>query len=349
MRRRVAVVGGGIAGLAVAARLDPSRFDVTVYEATPHRAAGGSALGIWPSAARALRTLGIFEQVRATGWYVRGGAVRDLHGRRPIRTRGVALLMVDRAALLAALESAVPAAVRRVTARVTEPDWLDAGLVVGADGVGSQVRALVRGRSGQSEDRRATPWIALRGLVAGSPRPEHVGEYWGPGRLFGIAPVGGMRTYWFSAQASRLGGEPLDPAEVVDEARALFADAAPAIRDLLAVAGPEVLANRLWVAPPMARYARGRYVVIGDAAHAMTPNLGRGACEALLDGVSLASTLDRGGSLVGWQARRVPPTQTARIASELLMRVALRQRRAADPCRSSEPATLRRSGRSRAP
>ena len=76
--------------------------------------------------------------------------------------------------------------------------------------------------------------------------------------MFGIAPVGGTRTYWFSAQASRLGGEPLDPAEVVDEARTLFADAAPAIRDLLAVAGPEVLANRLWVAPPMARYARGR-------------------------------------------------------------------------------------------
>ena len=76
----------------------------------------------------------------------------------------------------------------------------------------------------------------------------------------------------------------------------------------------------------MRRYVRGRYAVIGDAAHAMTPNLGRGACEAIIDAVTLAAAMER-GTVATWQARRVPLTQGYRVASGALMRLALQDLR----------------------
>lgn len=51
----MSIVGGGIAGLTLAAALDPERFEVTVYEAQLERAGFGGALTIWPDAQRALR------------------------------------------------------------------------------------------------------------------------------------------------------------------------------------------------------------------------------------------------------------------------------------------------------
>ena len=342
MKRRVAVVGGGIAGLAAAAGLDRHRFDVTVYEASPERADRGSALGMWPSARRALASIGALDGVLAAGWQINGGAIRDLNGTVLVRAPGVDLLMVDRATLLRELEAALPESVHRVSANVTDPSALEADVVIGADGVRSRVRPLVLAGSGE---RRRTPWVALRGLSDGRPDPDQIGEYWGPGRLFGIAPLGDDRCYWFSAHRSALGPDPLDPGRAIEEAARVFAEAAPAIRERLADADQTTLANRLWVAPAMARYAAGRYVVIGDAAHAMAPNLGRGACEAIVDGVSLAETLNRGGRLLGWQARRVPATQAARVASDLMMRLALSSR--LQPARDAALTALGRARRHR--
>lgn len=203
---------------------------------------------------------------------------------------------------------------------------LGVDLVVGADGVRSVVRGLVHPAAAE---RRETPYVVLRGMTA-TPLPAGAaGEYWGRDRLAGLVPLG-EGAYWFTTHRSAdPGTEPLDPAHVLAGVRARFADAAPAVREVLGRSDPaEVIATRLWVVRPMPRYARGRYVVVGDAAHAMTPNLGRGACDAIVDAVTLARALDgwtgeAPPSLRRWQARRLPVTQAARQASGGLMRLAL--------------------------
>lgn len=347
---RVAVVGGGIAGLTLAAALDPRRHEVTLFEEQPERAGSGAALALWPSAVRALDRIGVQiggqigqdEGEGATEVVVASAALFDLRtGDRligaprrlprglpgPLSRRAGALTLVPRPTLLAALEDAVPDSVRRVHRAVTDPTTLDADLVVGADGVRSRVRALVHP---PAAERRATPWLALRGIHPEPPLPGTVGEYWGPGGLAGITPLG-AGTYWFTTHRSTLGPEPLDVREALAEAREHFADAAPAVRERLAAAltarlaagAPPTLATRLWLTPPLPRYARDRYVVIGDAAHATTPNLGRGAVDGILDAASLADTLNRGAGLAAWQLRRLPTTQAARTLAPLVMRLAL--------------------------
>ncbi|WP_131105656.1 FAD-dependent monooxygenase [Ornithinimicrobium sufpigmenti] len=361
---RVAIVGGGIAGLTLAAALDLRRHEVTLFEEQPQRADAGAALALWPSAVRALDRIGVQigqdEGDGVTEVALPSAALFDLRTgdrlvgvprRLPdhLSRRAGALALVPRPTLLAALEDAVPDSVRRVHRAVTDPTTLDADLVVGADGVRSRVRALVHP---PAAERRATPWLALRGIHPEPPLPGTVGEYWGPGGLAGITPLG-AGTYWFTTHRSTLGPEPLDVREALTEARERFADAAPAVRETLAAAltteltaeltteltaelttgltaaGPHTLATRLWLTPPMPRYARDRYVVIGDAAHATTPNLGRGAVDGILDAASLADTLNRGAGLGAWQLRRLPATQAVRTLAPLVMRLALSETAAA--------------------
>ncbi len=316
--RRVAVVGGGVAGLALAAAL-PASVEVVVHEAQPERARWGSALLLGSWARPALHRLGVLDAVVRAGSPVGPGRLFALGGTPLTRTHDLHLLAVPRPALLEALAAAVPPTVRVVHEEVTDPASLDGDVVVGADGVRSRVRGLVD--PGRAE-RVETPWVALRGRLAAPPRHGTVGEYWGPGLLVGLVPSPGGG-YWFTAHASALGPEPLDVAAVLAEARGLATGSAEAVRTTLDGPTAGLTTTRLWVAPPMSRYVSGRYVVLGDAAHAMTPNLGRGAGEALVDAVTLAERLTGGGSLAGWQARRLPATQAARVASGAVMGAAL--------------------------
>jgi len=319
---RVVVVGGGIGGLALAAALDTARFEVVVAEAEPRRGSSGAALGLWPSARRALHRIGAAAAVDRLPVRPGTAEIYNLGGHRLVAEDGPKVSLVRRAHLLTAVSAAVPGTVRRLTWEVTRTEALDADLIVGADGVRSRVRGLVWPRGAE---RVKTPYVAMRGIV---PDPGNLayGEYWGPGVLFGIVPLGDGHVYWFSAHRSTLGPEPLDVEAVRAELSKQLRPGLSGVRRLVDHAGPDTIANQLWVFPPMPRYVHGRYVVIGDAAHASLPNLGRGACDAILDAVSLGDALNAGVPLAVWQARRLPQTQAARVVAGGLMRLALARR-----------------------
>lgn len=92
------------------------------------------------------------------------------------------------------------------------------------------------------------------------------------------------------------------------------------------------------LAAPLPSYVSGRTALIGDAGHAMTPDLGRGACEALVDGVTVARELNARGrvedALAAYDtARRRPTQQLARVAR--LMNRAVHTPLRIDPVRNA--------------
>ncbi|WP_416403169.1 FAD-dependent monooxygenase [Arthrobacter sp. LFS091] len=321
----VDIIGGGIAGLALAARLDPGRFTVTLHEQRPQLPTVGTTLAMWPEAQRALSRLGILGAVRGRGSVISAGALRNPGGEPVLSMEGEGLLGVSRTELLSLLDSAVPGVVRRVTQRV-ESLPAPAGLTVGADGVHSVVRQAAWGKRSTA---KATPFLAIRGVVPTVPSPGDVGEYWGKGEIFGMAPaVGG--TNWYASFRSHLGPGRVDVEEALEETRGRYAGYSSAVQQVLSQASDEnSLAQRIWTTPPLARYAKGRVVLIGDAAHAMTPNLGRGACEALIDAVTLGGLLNDlpiEEALAKYERKRVLRTQQMRLASSLMGRISLAQR-----------------------
>jgi 2-polyprenyl-6-methoxyphenol hydroxylase-like FAD-dependent oxidoreductase len=266
----VDIIGGGIAGLALAGILDPGSFEVTIYEQRPELPTVGTTLAMWPEAQRALSELGILGAVRSRGAMIKTGALRRPSGEPLLSMEGEGLLGVSRPELLRLLDTAVPRSVRRVVGRVDHLPGV-AGLTVGADGVNSVVRRDLMG--GQCA-ARPTPYLAVRGVVPGTPLPEDIGEYWGRGQIFGLAPAG-SGSNWYASYRSDLGPEKVDVAEALDVTRNRYANHSRAVQDVLATATPDTsLAQRIWISPPLTRYARGNVVLVGDAAHAMTPTWG---------------------------------------------------------------------------
>lgn len=332
--QHVLVVGGGIAGLALAAALDPDRVRVTLVEERPERAGAGTVLAMWRSGRDALDAIGVGERVRSASHPAVRAALRaadgsELHG-RAVPT----MWFTPRPGLVGALEAALPERVTRLTREVTDPRGLaaevGADLIVGADGV----RSVCRQRAFAGSAPVVTDWIALRGHLPGPP-VRSATEWWGPGGLFGLTP-GPRGGAWFCALRDNRGGASVDLAEGLALATSFFGDWDPRVREMLGAVGHEADAQRILLAPPLRSVADDGLVLVGDSAHAMSPNLGRGANEALRDAVVLAEEIHRRGTKgapAAFVRRRHLTGQVLRVGASLAMRTATSRRAA--PLRDS--------------
>lgn len=324
----ILIVGGSVAGLTLAAALDPGRVRVTLVEERPERATGGTQLSLWRGALRALDEIGVGERVRAAAFPEELLTLRDARGRVLARRRVPPLHFTPRAALTAALDAAVPSTVERLTRQVLDPHAfaadIGADLVVGADGV----RSVCRRTTFPDTDPVITPWVALRGHL-GRPH-EGTSEWWGPSGLFGVTP-GPQGTAWFCAVRTERCRLEVDREEILALAAGRFAQWDPQLCEILTAAGGSADAQRILIAPPMRRIGDDGLVLIGDAAHAMAPNLGRGANEAIRDALVLARMIHRHGTRSGrlaYERRRHLVGQGLRATASLAMRTATSHRAA---------------------
>jgi 2-polyprenyl-6-methoxyphenol hydroxylase-like FAD-dependent oxidoreductase len=240
---------------------------------------------------RALDDIGVGDEVRRHSAVSRGAAILDPSGGtigRVPATRSAHL--ISRGRLLLALLDALPSECIRWSHGWTSTDSLpNSDLLVGADGIHSPIRRRIWGSS-----ERPLRTVAFRGVA--DQGIDSVAETWGRGALFGITPTGDGRTNWFACvRRSRLEHDDGDDAETLCR---LFSDWHPRVRDVLDQLKPQDIDRRELsdVSLPHS-YARGNTALVGDAAHAMAPNLGRGACESLIDAVALAHALGSGGAV----------------------------------------------------
>ncbi len=321
--RSAAIVGGG---LATAIHLRHNGWRVDVLERAATHPTTGTALGIWPAALKALDTLGVGATVRTIGRAQSGAVFLRPDGSRIgaidsaalERRSGDAVHLISRPALLGVLA----AAAGPLRFGVEAPDVRElAGydVVVGADGLHSRVRDALFGPGFRPRYTGHTVW---RGAV-----PADLGvtaQTLGRGAIFGITGQEGGRTNWFAtAHAPEGQREPGNEVAALKERFGHWHEDVRAVLDL--VTEDEVLHHDLHhLDPPLPSYVTERVALIGDAAHAMTPDLGRGACEAIVDGLSLAEQLvhdpDVALALASYDRERRPPTQRLARMSRLMNR-----------------------------
>ncbi|MBO8185836.1 FAD-dependent oxidoreductase [Streptomyces spirodelae] len=330
--RTAVVVGAGVGGLATALGLRRAGWQVTLLERRTALERYGTALGIHPTAQTALGRLSAHV---AAALHRNGVPYRTAHVRRPDgsvlarlpldrieRKAGRPELLICRPYLIDALAEALAAygdVPLKLGERVEDPAGLarDHHLVVGADGINSAVRTAFFGTRSRPRHIGTVAWIG----TADRESPVH-GETWGKGRFFGMTPVEPGRTNWYAVAPE---------ATTADELRGLFAHWHDPIPRILSETDPAdwIRYEMRHLYPALPSFVHGgRVALVGDAAHAMTPNLGQGACTALLDAEALTRAVERHGepgglpaALRAYDAERRRSAQRTALASRALHRL----------------------------
>jgi 2-polyprenyl-6-methoxyphenol hydroxylase-like FAD-dependent oxidoreductase len=329
---RATVIGGGIAGLACAVAIRRLGWQVEVLERSGEFTEIGAGLSVWPNALRALDQIGLGDRVRELANLDGTAGIRDQHGRWLSRTdmptlehRFGAVAMIHRATLLDILRTALPASALRSGTTVHavgasgtvrhSAGESRADLVVGADGIRSVTR---RSLWPDTPGPRYVGYTAWRMVTREPVRLESSSESWGRGERFGYAALADGRAYCFAVANAKEGS----PGGGIHALRERFADWHDPIPSLLAaVDDQDLLHHDLFDLPPLPSFVTGKAALVGDAAHAMTPNLGQGACQALEDAVVLAQAVAE-DDIAAFDQRRRPRAQMVSQRSARLGRVA---------------------------
>ena len=310
---RIAIVGAGIGGLATAGALRKVGFTrVDVYEQARAFARVGAGIQMMPNSMVVLRGLGLEDRLKRIAFAPKshlnrewdtGAVTNELP--MPVERYGAPYLCMHRAELHAALLSLMPSErvhvgkklirLEGTTLVFDDATRAEADLVIGADGVHSIVRELLLGKEQPTQRGR----VAYRTVFPAERMKWDIGpsrtKWWGPDRHIVI--------YYTTAERSEVyfvtsNPEPVDwmTAESwsatgsVSELRDAFAGFHDDVRMVLEAA-PSCHKWAILERDPLDRWSVGNVVLIGDAAHPMTPYMAQGGATAIEDACVLTRSL----------------------------------------------------------
>jgi len=311
---RIAIIGGGIGGLTVALALRQFGFEPRVFEQAPELLEVGAAILMWPNAMRILSRLGLADAVREHGGALEEAIWLHQDGRLLNQFRlpetDVPAVALHRADLQGILLSALPPESifldhvflgfeeqpDALVARFSDRPSVECDVLIGADGLHSRARAQLL-NDGSPTDRG---YIAWRGVVPYAPqslRPASAIEIYGAGQRFGMGPLGSGRIGWWasvnqSASTVTNSQTVAEGGNKHEELLPLFDGwCKPVIELIKATPLTSLVRNRTFDRSPVRNWGAGSVILLGDAVHPMTPNLGQGGCLAIEDAAVLARCL----------------------------------------------------------
>ena len=325
---RVAVVGGGIGGAAVANALLQRGIEVQVYEQATALTEVGAGVAIQPNSVRLLRRMGFGPAIDRWGarWvdpqYFRADGTCIAPMWPPEQAGQIEFYGMHRADLLGMLVEQLPPEIVNTGHRCVGFEQDDnqtivyfangaratADVVVAADGIHSALQQYVVEPSAPIPSGS----MAYRGIISAASVDWPAGamrNWLGPGKRFMVYPVraGELLNYVgfvpMDQQIKESWSAPGDPAAL----RAEFDGWDPRVGAVLA----QVTACFRWGIydrEPLPRWTNGRLTLLGDAAHAMLPHAGQGANQAIEDGVALAAVLAQAVRSTAPQALQVYET-----------------------------------------
>jgi salicylate hydroxylase len=313
---RVAIIGGGIGGLTAANALSRAGIEVAVYEAAGELKEIGAGVALHPNAMKVLRAIGLEDQVRAVAgrseWalsrnWKTGRVITRTSREQQAASFGAQGTTAHRADLLDVLAGALPDGIVTLgkrcqevlsdgdvaVARFADGTSVEADIVIGADGIHSRVRESLFG----PDAPRFTGKICYRSIVPaaavpGTPPDTDNTQWLGPHGTIVLYPLRGTELINIVAHYDDEDYRheswiaECDRAEVLER----YAGWHESVLRLFGAAGTWYK-WALYDRDPIPQWTRGRVTLLGDAAHAMLPYLGQGACQALEDGAVLATAL----------------------------------------------------------
>ncbi|MGF7047749.1 2-polyprenyl-6-methoxyphenol hydroxylase-like FAD-dependent oxidoreductase [Paenibacillus sp. DS2015] len=309
------IVGGGIAGLTAAVALQQCGINVHVYERFLEFRDVGSGLTLAPNAMKALEYIGLSQIVKEqsktspSGFAIlneQGTVLSELSA----NGQGSSIVSIHRADLHRILLSALrPETLifgkslvdlrqseEAVTAIFADGSEVTGDYLLSADGIHS----IIRNKLFPSVELRYAGYSCWRGVAdcwPDSGRDDRFTETWGYKGRFGIVPLPNKQTYWFAV----LNGTPRDRKfneYQIQDLLDIFGDYHSPVSQILSSTPDDKISYKdIYDIAPIKKFIAGRTLLIGDAAHASTPNLGQGACQAIEDAIEIVRCLKQNSSI----------------------------------------------------
>lgn len=304
---RVLIIGGGIGGLSLALFCQVRGMEVSVYERTDEPVVQGAGIMIAPNAMRAFQTTSVAQAIREASYRSEQMLITDERGERlmalEVPDRLDAIYAIHRKKLQTILLEAVgrehvhygysfesyEADEEGVSVRFANGVEERGDALVGADGIHSSVRQALH-LDEPLEYAGYTCWRGVTERLSDDETAPFI-EMWGQDGRFGIIPLGERSVYWYALVNGRAASQAhheATPDEIAQRFESFAHDSASLIRRT-----KSVIHRDIFDFSTLKNWSRGRVSLLGDAVHAVTPNMGQGACQAIEDAYVLAEELAR--------------------------------------------------------
>lgn len=302
----ISIIGAGIGGLTLGNILKQHNLDFTIYESAPEIKPVGSGIMMAINAMQIFDRLGLKEKIENVGNKIHGISIVDEKLKLISKTNVLDLekkynscnVAIHRAELQRILAENIGFETIKLNHSLSQiqkkenyilnfqnGNEVESNIVFGADGIKSKVRDQII----ETGTIRNAKQICWRGLVEFDlPEEFHheAFEVWGKGKRFGFVKMSGKKIYWYALINERKQKRYLSLVNY-------FYDFHPLIQNILEATLPEnIILNGITDLSPIPKWFSENLCLIGDAAHATTPNMGQGACQAIEDAYIIGKLLE---------------------------------------------------------
>lgn len=296
--KRIAIIGAGIGGLTTALAFKQKGLNVIVYESAAEIKPVGAGIGIANNAMQIFKKLGIHEKIENAGVKVSSMNITDhklqllsLIDLKEFEVKyGVCNVSIHRAVLQNILAEEIGFENIKLSKRLLKIEQNEnvklffedgsietADVVIAADGIKSVVRNQLFDPS-QIRDTNQICWRGVSKVSLSKDYSNKAVEAWGKGKRFGFVQVNDQDIYWYAVVNESLINQH------DDNLHDLFADFNNDVLNIIENTSDDtVIKNRIIDLKPIHNWFNKKVCLLGDSAHATTPNLGQGACQAIED------------------------------------------------------------------
>lgn len=330
---KIAIIGAGIGGLTTAIALQQKGFDVKIFESASEIRPVGAGIVLAANAMKGLQILGLQDEIMAKGHIVDTFSIVDeklntlseVYAKRFFERYGIGNFTIARYDLHHILANKLKPETLFLGKQVIDFEqdekscsvtFIDGSTeicdaIIATDGINSKIRQKLL-PTAQKRYAGYTCWRAITDVRDIDCDFKKAFECWGAKGRFGFVPISDTHIYWFLCVNTSEQNEDFKHLKAQDLQERFKQYAFPIPQVLGATKDENILLNDIVDLKPIKQFAFGKVLLAGDAAHATTPNMGQGACQAIEDAMILRKYISNGKPIesvfTDFETNRLPRT-----------------------------------------